>query len=392
MDLRTGFYVLFLSWLVTVGGIGGRQFHAARESDMQEQLRHLNKPSVKTIKTEYGDIYDCIDFYKQPAFDHPLLKNHNFHPQMRPSSKPTWGTTGDFIQNTKASNFGLDEGCPAGTVPIRRVSDGDRIQAQMLSNTYASRVRPLSAGPKPGTHYAIVQTKTDPGFINYRGVGANMSIYNPPVVRSQYSLGHITIESGPESIQVGWMVNQALYKDDQTRMFIYTDSRDQHCFNTQCPGFIIVSTDVPLDIVLLSSKPGGPTSVYGFQIYQDLVNGNWWLEVSNGSAFKKVGFWPRDIFSGLAEPAPYAACGGVTYSPPGDLDPPMGAGHYPFEDTRFDAYCADIVVVNQEYKFVSVKMDEYTDTDEYRVKDKGIRRSFGHLAYFGGPGTNPSSL
>ncbi|WJZ82238.1 hypothetical protein VitviT2T_002012 [Vitis vinifera] len=37
--------------------------------------------AVKTIKTKHGDIYDCVDFYKQPAFDHPLLKNHNFHPQ-----------------------------------------------------------------------------------------------------------------------------------------------------------------------------------------------------------------------------------------------------------------------------------------------------------------------
>ena len=33
------------------------------------------------MQTKYGDIYDCVDFYKQPAFDHPLLKNHNFHPQ-----------------------------------------------------------------------------------------------------------------------------------------------------------------------------------------------------------------------------------------------------------------------------------------------------------------------
>ena len=31
------------------------------------------------MQTKYGDIYDCVDFYKQPAFDHPLLKNHNFH-------------------------------------------------------------------------------------------------------------------------------------------------------------------------------------------------------------------------------------------------------------------------------------------------------------------------
>ncbi|KAL2940802.1 capsid protein [Bienertia sinuspersici] len=28
-----------------------------------------------TIETKFG-VYDCIDFYKQPAFYHPLLMNH----------------------------------------------------------------------------------------------------------------------------------------------------------------------------------------------------------------------------------------------------------------------------------------------------------------------------
>ena len=27
-------------------------------------------------QTEYGDVIDCIDIYKQYAFDHPMLKNH----------------------------------------------------------------------------------------------------------------------------------------------------------------------------------------------------------------------------------------------------------------------------------------------------------------------------
>lgn len=28
------------------------------------------------LKSEDGDIIDCIDIYKQPAFDHPSLKDH----------------------------------------------------------------------------------------------------------------------------------------------------------------------------------------------------------------------------------------------------------------------------------------------------------------------------
>jgi hypothetical protein len=28
------------------------------------------------MPSEDGDIIDCVDIYKQPAFDHPALKNH----------------------------------------------------------------------------------------------------------------------------------------------------------------------------------------------------------------------------------------------------------------------------------------------------------------------------
>ncbi|THU48279.1 hypothetical protein C4D60_Mb09t24570 [Musa balbisiana] len=41
-----------------------------------EKLKLLNKPAVKSIKSEDGDIIDCVDIYKKPPFDHPLLKDH----------------------------------------------------------------------------------------------------------------------------------------------------------------------------------------------------------------------------------------------------------------------------------------------------------------------------
>ncbi|WOL08704.1 hypothetical protein Cni_G17457 [Canna indica] len=46
------------------------------EMELERELQSLNKPFVTSFKDEYGITYDCVDFYKQPAFDHPLLKNH----------------------------------------------------------------------------------------------------------------------------------------------------------------------------------------------------------------------------------------------------------------------------------------------------------------------------
>ncbi|THU60447.1 hypothetical protein C4D60_Mb07t12800 [Musa balbisiana] len=60
--------------------------HAAEDSswdlsveddrELERELKTLNKPFVKSFQDKYGIIYDCVDIYKQPAFDHPLLKNH----------------------------------------------------------------------------------------------------------------------------------------------------------------------------------------------------------------------------------------------------------------------------------------------------------------------------
>ncbi|KAG9440243.1 hypothetical protein H6P81_020408 [Aristolochia fimbriata] len=44
--------------------------------ELERQLKILNNPAIKTINTEYGDIFDCVDIHKQPTFDHPSLKNH----------------------------------------------------------------------------------------------------------------------------------------------------------------------------------------------------------------------------------------------------------------------------------------------------------------------------
>ena len=85
-----------------------------------------------------------------------LTEPMDAYAQMRPSSKPTWENPSDFIENTKMSNFGLDDGgSPSGTVPIRRVSDDDRVQAQLLSTVYASAVHSLSTGPKFSTHISV---------------------------------------------------------------------------------------------------------------------------------------------------------------------------------------------------------------------------------------------
>ncbi|KAF5197172.1 Nep-interacting protein [Thalictrum thalictroides] len=88
------------------------------------------------LQTEYGDIYDCIDIYKQPAFDHPALKNHKI--QMESTSYPE-GMKREISllsNTTKVLNIGLpDGGCPKGTVPIRRIQKADAVRRKPLKTS-----------------------------------------------------------------------------------------------------------------------------------------------------------------------------------------------------------------------------------------------------------------
>ncbi|XXG45987.1 hypothetical protein AAC387_Pa02g0932 [Persea americana] len=83
--------------------------------EIRKELRRLNKPAIKIIKSEDGDIIDCVDIYKQPAFDHPSLKNHTI--QMRPSIY-----NGESTSSSKPLEqlWHKSGSCPQGTIPIQR--------------------------------------------------------------------------------------------------------------------------------------------------------------------------------------------------------------------------------------------------------------------------------
>ncbi|KAE9452102.1 hypothetical protein C3L33_16006, partial [Rhododendron williamsianum] len=224
------------------------------------------------LQTEYGDKYDCVDFYDQPAFDHPMLKNHSFY-----------------------------------------------------------------------FEFAVVRTRAGAGKFN--GAGATLSLHRPRVPRGQYSAGRFKIQNAVEAIQVGWRVDPDLYGGDtRTRAFIRVDAGRSHCFNTRCPGFVLVRSDVPLDFV-----------------YEQTSND-------------------------LANPATYVEWGGMVYSPPGTPTPEMGSGHFLKLDTKYDAYFRNIQVFNDLGRNVDeFNTDTFNDIGVYDVVDKKNAQNFGHLVLYGGP-------
>ncbi|XP_057434805.1 uncharacterized protein LOC130727633 [Lotus japonicus] len=105
------------------------------DMELERQLKHINKPPIKTIHTKFGYIVDCVDIGKQPAFDHPLLKNHKL--QRKPSFQKTMRTTNEKNSSAKPIGFGLEKNqCPIGTVPIKRITKEDLIREKLLFKNY----------------------------------------------------------------------------------------------------------------------------------------------------------------------------------------------------------------------------------------------------------------
>ncbi|KAF8400309.1 hypothetical protein HHK36_013606 [Tetracentron sinense] len=304
------------------------------DAELERQLKIINKPAIKVIKTHYGDIYDCVDINKQPAFDHPLLKNHKI--QMRPTSFPKGlfdkasSSSVEQPSNVMPSEIGLKNRCPPGSVPIRRTRKEDLIRVKQNPSDF-----------QPLTDRASGHTFTS-NYVNsvpYHGAGALIAVYNPTILNDQFSSAVMWIQNGEKntlnSIQVGWTVNHALHGDNRTRLFTYwtVDGYQRTgCFDTRCPGFVQVSTEMAPGLAFENtSLIDGPKYITKVVIYQDSSTGNWWLSFSENNVH--IGYWPKSLFTGLATSASYVIWGGEVYSlsSSGEDSPPMGSGLLPFK-------------------------------------------------------------
>ncbi|KAK9265591.1 hypothetical protein L1049_012602 [Liquidambar formosana] len=363
--------MLVCSLLLSDNGVeGGRKLTREEDLELEKQLKLLNKPAVKIIKTKYGDVYGCVDFYKQPAFDHPLLRNRTFYFQVCLFFCYRIRNQDSTMANVPQNIWLNGKGCPVGTVPIKRVTKDDLIRAKLHSERYVLN------DDKPGITRAIARTKADPNKKFYGGQ-MRASLYNPSVANNQYSSSQMKIRNGPDSIQVGWTVSQLagdhclcsfLY---YAFYFVYKQNAKTQCFNELCIGFLLVNPGIPLDTVFEpTSTRGGPIYDWKFTVYQD-HQGNWALQF--GSNDTLVGFWPVELFTGLANPASSVEWGGELYSPPGQPGPQMGSGFVPIEDTRYDAFCRQISTFNENRQAVdAVDTESFAEgTGNYVVKDEG---------------------
>ncbi|KAL8544544.1 hypothetical protein ACS0TY_004931 [Phlomoides rotata] len=393
-----------------------------RLARIQKHLDKINKPPVFTIESPDGDIIDCVHKRKQPALDHPLLKNHRIQrvpPEMPKSMRRA--KTEAVKDNTNSNSV---EGskrlwqmwhqtgrrCPNGTVPIRRSSMHDVFRAKSLynygkkSSRHAAVMSARRRGDAPdvvsgnGHEHAIAYTT---GSGEVFGARATINVWDPSIeVVNEFSLSQIWVLSGSfdgsdlNSIEAGWQVSPELYGDSRPRLFTYWTSdayQATGCYNLLCSGFIQTNSRIAIGAAISPiSSTGGNQYDITILIWKDPKLGNWWMGFGDNTL---VGYWPTELFTHLTDRATMVEWGGEVVNSRANNEhtsTQMGSGHFAEDGFGKASYFRNLEVVDSDNSLSSAH-DISTlaeNTNCYNIKSS-YNNEWGTHFYYGGPGKSP---
>ncbi|CAD5327964.1 unnamed protein product [Arabidopsis thaliana] len=365
--------------------VEAKSFSKSEDLEIEKRLKTINKPAVKVIKTIDGEIYGCVDFFKQPAFDHTSMKNPTYHNKML----SIWKGMRERETNNTAFGYLWENGvgCPIGMVPIQRVTKEDLLRLDSFGDNHKPRGSWNTTTYDPNVvphkhHFAVARTKKNIGK-RFNGVSMEVCVTAPKVKPAQWSSSRLHFQIGNGFLQVGLTVNPMLYEDKQPRTFVYTNSGGRSCFNNYCDaGMIVIRHDYPLGMALPASIRGAETSNYAkFNVYKEVKYG-WWLQYGVNPLV--IGLWPEHRFQ--QSYGNYIEWGGEVSS--ASLpSPQMGYGYFPIQEMSHDAYIERIAVLDEKDNIdrnVDYLEDFSDDPRGYQVIDTQDPR-YGHMIFYGGP-------
>ncbi|XP_010544508.1 PREDICTED: uncharacterized protein LOC104817130 [Tarenaya hassleriana] len=371
-----------------------------QEAEILRRLKQLNKPAVKSIQSPDGDIIDCVPIANQPAFDHPLLRDHII--QMRPSSEPESGLAENTEEKPKAIGqlWHMYGECPENTVSIRRTKEEDLLRSTSLETfgkkSYRTIQQVVSRDLGASVHeYGVTQALNNQVY----GSKSYINVWKPFVQQSdEFSLAQTWVVSGSGSdlntIEAGWQEYQQLYGDYNTRLFIYwTRDAYQHtgCYNLLCSAFVQTDGTFVLGGTLNpTSSYGGTQYEISLLIWRDKNTGNWWLQIQGIN----VGYWPNTLFTSLKDSANRVDWGGeiVNAQSSGHTNTDMGSGHFPEEGFGKAAFFRNLEIVDGSNTLrPPPSLGALAPTPNcYNVRIGGAGTSWATHFYYGGPGKNPN--
>ncbi|XWS12031.1 hypothetical protein CRYUN_Cryun37aG0055600 [Craigia yunnanensis] len=343
-----------------------------------------HKGAIKTIQSEDGDVIDCVDIYKQPAFNHPLLKNHTI--QMKPSTYPR-GIRAEKLEPELLQGWHKNGQCPEGTIPIIRAQIHNSVRTKVFVSPRKNVDTVAINAVAPNHEYAQVSVVDG----NYFGASAWLNVWNPATFDSEFSVAQIWVLAGHQdelnSMEAGWMATSG---QKQTKLFIYWTSdgyQSSGCYNLECPGFVQTSKKFGLGGNLEPvSTYGGKQFDININIHKDKQSGNWWLRIQNVD----LGYWPGSIFTRLSDRADTITWGGeiVNSELQGrHTSTQMGSGHFPSEGFNKASFFRNLEYIDDSGAVRDAEnlVPHVTKPPCYDLQLGNVIK-FGTHFFFGGPG------
>ncbi|KAG4914060.1 hypothetical protein AAZX31_19G235300 [Glycine max] len=384
-----------------------RKVSSLRLQRIQRHLDNINKPPVLTIESPDGDLIDCVHKRKQPALDHPLLKDHKI--QKVPTKMPRGMKKVKRTEIRSARQMWHKNGtrCPKGTIPVRRSTVHDVLRAKSLFDFGKKQRRfPLtrrrSDAPDVvsgnGHEHAIAYTGSSQEVY---GAKATINVWEPSIqVVNEFSLSQIWILSGSfdgsdlNSIEAGWQVSPELYGDSRPRLFTYWTSDSYQatgCYNLLCAGFVQTNGRIAIGAAIspISSYESNQYDIT-ILIWKDPKVGNWWMSFGDGTL---VGYWPEELFTHLATHATMVEWGGEVVNTRANgqhTSTQMGSGHFADDGFGKASYFRNLEIVDTDNSLSSVHniLTLAENTNCYDIKSS-YSNEWGTYFYYGGPGNNP---
>ncbi|KAL4282242.1 hypothetical protein GQ457_03G041320 [Hibiscus cannabinus] len=357
--------------------MGNLKSYDGRPISSHEIIEHTG--AIKTIQDEDGDIIDCVDIYKQPAFNHPFLRNHTI--QMKPSSYPS-----GMEAETLEAELLQDWQCPKGTIPIVR---SPQHRPRRKTSRFSSSIQP-DVNDGDGTHEHAQVGLLDG---NYFGASGRLNVWKPATYNGEFSLAQILVLEnnayGLNIVEAGWQVYPGT---NYTRLFI-SWTRDGYqetgCYNLECPGFVQTSKKLSLGGKIEPvSQYAGPQFELSIYIHKDKKSGNWWLRIQEID----VGYWPGSIFTKSFEKAAKLYWSGEIVNSGSQgrhTSTQMGSGHFPSEGIRNIRYVDETGAIQDA---APGNVAPLVSRPECYDLQMGNLKNYGIHFFYGGPGYSDKCL
>ncbi|TXG68766.1 hypothetical protein EZV62_003701 [Acer yangbiense] len=326
--------------------------------------------------SEDGDVIDCVEINKQPAFNHPLLRNHSI--QMKPNFQSS-GLSANNKNQVIYQSWHKNGECPKGTIPIVRTQNFNcpppNPPIPLANHTFENQARPVYEYAHVTVTHAL-----------FTGAQAYFNVWHPKTFNDECSKAQVWILGGLDrdpndlnTIETGWMVSG---DDDRTRLFVYWT----------IDPFIAIGGSIDPDSIY-----NGLQREIQLIVRKDQITGNWWLKVGD----RIVGYWPNKIFNiGLHVCGTEIKWGGAVLNKNVDnhhTATQMGSGHFPGEGFGKASFIRNLGYYDYSNNLVTkgLYIDRIYATRPscYDVKlgDHGAANYGTHL-YFGGSGFSMDCL